>query len=86
MNSYRQQMPPMSYLTLLDQGLIVNLALIAFCVLVVVASAVAHLPFCLLLDYFILHQIIMKTIYTFISLVYESETSQPLGRETGAGT
>ena len=74
----------MSYLTLLDQGLIVNLALIAFCVLVVVASAVA--PRVLWLDYFILHQIIMKTIYTFISLVYESEKSQPLGRETGAGT
>ena len=57
MNSYREQMPPLSYLTLLDHGLIVNLALVAFCVLVVVASAV---PPCLyasfiLLDYFILH-------------------------------
>ena len=45
MNPYREQMPPLSYLTLLDQGLIVNLALVAFCVLVVVASAVSPLPF-----------------------------------------
>ena len=45
MNSYREQMPPLSYLTLLDHGLIVNLALVAFCVLVVVASAVPPLPF-----------------------------------------
>ena len=60
MNTYRQQMPPMSYLTLLDRGLIVNLALIAFCVLVVVASAVA--PRVLWLDYFILHQNIIMYI------------------------
>ena len=40
MNTYREQMPPLSYLTLLDFALIVNLGLISFCTIVVVASAV----------------------------------------------
>ena len=43
MNSYREQMPPLSYLTLLDFALIVNLGLISFCTIVVVASAVHSL-------------------------------------------
>ena len=45
MNSYRGQMPPLSYLTLLDFALLVNLGLISFCTIVVVASAVHSLCF-----------------------------------------
>ena len=40
MSSYRKHMPPLSYLTLLDIVLLVNLSLVAFCVLVIVGSAV----------------------------------------------
>ena len=42
-------MPPLSYLTLLDIGLIINLGLIAACLLIVIASAVSSLSSCLLL-------------------------------------
>merc|ERR1719209_2351051 len=38
-NSNRQAMPPLSYLSLLDIGLIINLGLIAACLLIVIASA-----------------------------------------------
>ena len=45
MNTYREQMPPLSYLTLLDFALLVNLGLISFCTTVVTASAVRSLFF-----------------------------------------
>ena len=40
MSTYREHMPPLSYLTLLDIVLIVNLSLVAFCILIIVGSAV----------------------------------------------
>ena len=40
MSTYREHMPPLSYLTLLDIVLLVNLSLVALCVLVIVGSAV----------------------------------------------
>ena len=44
-NSNRQQMPPLSYLTLLDYGLIANLGLVAVCLLIVIISAVSSPSF-----------------------------------------
>ena len=40
MKSYRDRMPPLSYLTMLDVILLVNLGLLSICVLVIVGSAV----------------------------------------------
>ena len=40
MSTYREHMPPLSYLTLLDIVIIVNLSLVAFCILFIVGSAV----------------------------------------------
>ena len=39
--SYRGRMPPLSYLTMLDVILLVNLGLLSVCVLVIVGSAVS---------------------------------------------
>ena len=41
MKSYRDRMPPLSYLTMLDIILLVNLALVSICVLIIVGSAVS---------------------------------------------
>ena len=41
MKSYRDRMPPLSYLTMLDIILLVNLALVSICVLIIVSSAVS---------------------------------------------
>ena len=38
---YRDRMPPLSYLTMLDIILLVNLALLSICVLIIVGSAVS---------------------------------------------
>ena len=40
MSTYREHMPPLSYLTLLDIVLLVNLSLVACCILTIVSSAV----------------------------------------------
>ena len=40
MSTYREHMPPLSYLTLLDIVLLVNLSLVACCILIIVSSAV----------------------------------------------
>jgi hypothetical protein len=39
--SYRGRMPPLSYLTMLDVILLVNLGLLSICVLIIVGSAVS---------------------------------------------
>ena len=44
-NSNREQMPPLSYLTLLDYGLIGSLGLVAICLLIVIISAVSSPSF-----------------------------------------
>ena len=40
MSTYREHMPPLSYLTLLDIVLLVNLSLVACCILIIVSSKV----------------------------------------------
>ena len=45
MSTYREHMPPLSYLTLLDIVLLVNLSLVACCILIIVSSAVTSQHF-----------------------------------------
>ena len=77
-------MPPLSYLTLLDIGLIINLGLIAACLLIVIASAVSSLLSCLLLGYLKSSVIIFSKLNAF-SPVPESEGAGVPGTEAGAG-
>ena len=45
MSTYREHMPPLSYLTLLDIVLLVNLSLVACCILIIVSSEVTSQQF-----------------------------------------
>ena len=51
-NSNREQMPPLSYLTLLDYGLIGSVGLVAICLLIVIISAVSSQSFHPALSFF----------------------------------
>ena len=74
MSTYREHMPPLSYLTLLDIVLLVNLSLVACCILVIVSSAVTSQN-----CYYLIH---MQKPFNFISLfssVYETVRPFSLG-------
>ena len=73
-SAHRALLPPISHLTLLDIGLVVNLGLVALCLLLVAASAVS-----------ISYKVYLHTMMTTLFPVPEKERTPRLGRETGAG-
>ena len=77
-SAHRALLPPISYLTLLDIGLVVNLGLVALCLLLVAASAVSIIV-TWTFSFF------THTMMTPMFPVPEKERTPRLGRETGAG-
>ena len=78
--SYRGRMPPLSYLTMLDVILLVNLGLLSVCVLIIVGSAVILTAFELQIRSVIISAIceIISSAF-FSSSVSETAEPSPLG-------